>query len=252
VALFATEARAGYTIVQSKDCIGVGVPHPSLTCAFTTANTATNTIIAVGITGGIQAIGLTIADSQVNTYHSDVIESPGSGFATPGIVIWSAPNIHAGANTISINNNASNYSSVYIMEVSGTDAISAFDQGNGALSTTAGVHSLSSGNITTTSASEFIVSASEVMLNGPNTNPSSWTDLGGGTWTLLLNHNDTQDGATTAASHTATQIVAATGTYSNTMTANGVSTGAQSMVSAIASYTIHSGSGVSRHRGYVF
>lgn len=157
-----------------------------------------------------------------------------------------ANGVAPGANTVTYTVNSPDFASVIIFEVQGEPgATNAVDQVNGA---SGSVTSLSTGNITTTSAHEIIFSAGMQFLNF-STTTATWSDGSG--WTAQLTYSDTQDGVTTANDHSASMAVTSTGTYSNSMSVSGP-TSSTSMIVVIASFTTQSGTSANKVRAHVY
>lgn len=129
-------------------------PPQTVTQAFTYNNVAGNSILVIlGMAtyeGSTVAVN-SISDTQGNSYA--LAASTISGAAHDGLVIYLATNIKAGANTVSVTAVAQDFSLI-IVEYSGTLTV---DQV--ATHVLSSVTSITTGNITTTSASEVLISA---------------------------------------------------------------------------------------------
>jgi methionine-rich copper-binding protein CopC len=188
--------------VQAASVEGSAVS--SVSVAFPVGNTAANLIVAF-VRASTTTQTITLSDSAGNTYSQAVNQAQ----TTDGhqIAIFYAPNIKAGANTVTATFSASNnHPFLAIYEYSGLSTTNPLDRTAAAQGTTAAA---SSGATATTTA------ANELVFAGLGLPSSSTTTVTAGSG-FALEQQDTRSTGSRAASED--QLVSATGTYAGSFT----------------------------------
>lgn len=185
----------------------------SLAKAFTSGNTATNSILVIAQWKG-SSTTMAIADSNLNTYST--LRGPDTNGADGGGArqqAWLATNIAGGANTVTITPSLSTSMMIIIIELSNISVLSALDGSdwNDSVTTTT---SLSSGNVTTTQAVDILIG-----YGGTESQADTITPAAG--WTQIENNSDGSNSQTIFAQY---QVVTSTNTYSATATASPATT----------------------------
>lgn len=186
----------------------------SLAKAFTSGNTATNSILVIAQWSGTSNT-MAIVDSNSNTYNTlrgpDNNGADGTGGSRQQA--WLASNIAAGANTVTITPSSSTRMMLVIIEISNLSVLSALDANNWNDSVTT-TTSLSSGNITTTQAVDLLIAYAGTQSQATTLTPQSG-------WTVIQNTSDSPNTESLLAQY---QVVTATNTYSSTATASPATT----------------------------
>ena len=193
--------------VQAASIEGSSVS--SVAATFPTSNTAGNLIVAF-VRASTTTQTITLSDSAGNTYSKAV----GTGQTTDGhqVAIFYAPNIKAGANTVTASfSGTNNHPFLAIYEYSGVSRTSPLDKTAGAQGTNA---SVSSGATATTTAANELVFAG---MGLPSSSTVTWVAGSG----FTLEQQDTRTSGSRAA--TEDQEVTATGAYAGTFSLSGAS-----------------------------
>ena len=194
----------------------------SLNKPFTSGNVAGNAIIVIAQWANSSTITMGVADSNLNSYTS--LRGPDSNGADGGSgsrqQIWLASNIAAGANTVTITPSANVKMMLVIIEVQNLSILSTFDQSNWNDSVTA-TTSLTSGNITTTQATEL-------LINYGGTESAADTITNGSGWQPIQNTSDSPNSQTLMAQY---QVVTNINTFNGAATISPASTWGMGIVS---------------------
>lgn len=187
------------------------------TLAYGSNNAAGNlAIVAFRISSNTPIVS--VVDTNLNIYTLAESQTDISGGLNT-IYIYYAKNIGAGANTVTITLTGSAACRVAIYEVSGCSASAPLDVHTSAHNTVSGT-AISSGNVTTTVANEFLIGILETA--------SVTTFTGGSGWTS----GDIIPAAPNSRAYVQYQIVSSTGTF----TSDGSSTLSDLNAAAIATF----------------
>lgn len=158
VALLMSSMAVGQTFVQEADNSPIPANSPSTVgVAFANAQTAGNTNVVVVGWGASSGV-VSVTDSQGNTY-AEAVGTNTVNIGTASQVsqnIWYAPNIKAGANTVTVtfNTNSVTFPDVFVLEYSGLSATSVLDVVSGAVGSGSPANS---GSATPNNAGDLLV-----------------------------------------------------------------------------------------------
>jgi hypothetical protein len=194
----------------------------SLNKPFTSGNVAGNAIVVIAQWANSSTITMGVADSNLNTYST--LRGPDSngadGASGSRQQIWLATNIAAGANTVTITPSANVAMMLIIIEIQNLSLLSTFDQSNWNDSVTA-TTSMTSGNITTTQATEL-------LINFGGTESGADTITNGSGWQPIQNTSDVTHAQTLMAQY---QVVTNINTFNGSATISPASTWSMGIVS---------------------
>jgi len=175
VALLMSSMAVGQAFVQEADNSPIPANSPSTVgVAFTNAQTAGNTNVVVVGWGASSAV-VSVTDTQGNTY-SEAMGTNTVNIGTGSQVsqnIWYAPNIKAGANTVTVtfNTNSVTFPDVFVLEYSGLSTTAVLDVVSGAVGSGSPANS---GSATPNNAGDLLV-AGGTTTGSFNTSGGSFT-----------------------------------------------------------------------------
>lgn len=215
-------ASPAYAVIAQVQKVGIAGGNngavATVTCAFAANNAAGNLIVVGGgDAGATSGHTLSVSDSLGNTYTA--AQSNFTGANNDVLSLWYVASSLAGANTVTVTvsgTGADHY--CWAAEYSGIATVTPLDQTTAAAN--AGVTAWTSGNVTTTQASELLI---------------GWAMGGNGAATATAGTGWTLQASTTAGSQSPAwedQIVSVTGTFAATFTYSAAVSG----VDAIATF----------------